>query len=226
MQEFNRIRITPKDDDATVAAKANHRLLVWNAWAGEVDIDLQHLRRPAFMNRPATLPNDDIALWSRLKNVKDKGGRAPQADRELFADWQHWMKNVQRCESIAARNLETVLCALHWSEKVGDASLQLRCSRFRSFAMQEYGVEVAHPCPDDYRDKVPRWATDRKLLPSWMITFTKPTMFMTKEQHADEFEAQTKADRRVQGHVDDEGMRRVVSELDLPGNDGRGSSDS
>ena len=195
--------------------------MVWNAWAAEVERELFLYKRPAFMERPATLPDSDQLAHSRLMSVVMKGSRALQGDRELYEDWLYWKRNVLEAEAIATKRLATVVAAIYWSEQLEEPSLRTRIERLRDFARSQYGIDVPRPCPHDFDRRCESWARDRRLLPAWMLTMRRPGVIATQE----ETDAKAKDERRVPSGVDLEGVSRVVSQLDLGRPDERSGKD-
>lgn len=192
-------------------------MLIWNLYAAEVDADLHTIRRPAFMQPPATLPIDPMNLYDRLR--AGSHSKATATDKELYADFMFWKERVIYAEAVTTRNLETICCALYWSEKIGDESLSTRISRLRSYMKAEYGVVAPVPCPENYREHCQQWGTDRALLPTWMLTMERPSSTKTQEEFHAERESQAQADRRVSGHDHSQVLRRVVDAIGDGGGD-------
>ena len=219
--EFFKLMVKPGDTPEVTQQKRDARLVLWNLWAEEVARDVTIYRRPTFMDRPATLPDNDNLAYNRIMAVVHKGSRALQADKEMYDDWLYWKNQVMAAEEVAIKRLSVLVEAVYWSEQIGDSALLPRIARLRDFIRKEYGVDMPRPCPGDHRTRSARWACDRNLLPMWMIAMTRPRMFATTEER----DAKAQDNRRVPGGADFASIGRVVSQLDLRRGDEGGGSD-
>jgi hypothetical protein len=167
-------------------------MMHWNVYCNLVDSELSIYKRPAFMQRPATVPIDDGELYQWL--VRARTGKPSHADSEFIRDVNFWREAVEESTQASIRRLQSVCAALYWTERINDPSLEQRRVRLRAFIRSEYGVIVPLPCPDDYAQLCERWASDPTAFPAWILTGKKPT-FDVRQEH----DEQMKAQRRVGG---------------------------
>lgn len=162
--------------------RADQALMARHLLATHIVTDLPHYKpKPVFM-RPPEVPDDDVEAWSSARQVKLKGERAQQMDKDTARALGQWRAETSTIEADNSGLLVVLVEAVQTFLAVGDPSNQHQVD-----ALMEHLEKVWKIDPHDVplktmpRRELEAWC-DRKcrrsdVCPSWLLNGGTPPKF-------------------------------------------------
>lgn len=150
--------------------------------ATHIVADLIHYKPKPLFTRPPEVPDDDVEAWSSARQVKLKGERAQQMDKDAAAALGRWRAELATTEADNSGLLVVLVEAVQTFLAIGDPSNQPQVDAVMEHLEKVWGIDP-HTVPLNQMDRrqIERWA-DRAcrrtdICSTWLLNGGTPPKF-------------------------------------------------
>lgn len=127
-------------------------------------------KRPSMMDRPATVPEDDLHVYSVIRGL---GGRKKGPD--WVPAFLQWRQHVVLAEMDAIYRVESLWYAWKWITAVGDPAAQEQAKQIEDHLHAEWQIDPPYPdTAPGIRAVAHAVVRDEKRISSWLRNGDKP----------------------------------------------------
>lgn len=151
--------------------------------ATHIVADLIHYKPKPLFTRPPEVPDDDVEAWSSARQVKLKGERAQQMDKDAAAALGRWRAELATTEADNSGLLVVLVEAVQTFLAIGDPSNQPQVDAVMEHLEKVWGIDP-HTVPLDPtmgRREVERWADQacrrKDICSTWLLNGGTPPKF-------------------------------------------------